>query len=336
MKRFRIMLAIAIAAVTMMSCGSTGGEKNKAVVNSNETLRLGNFSADSAFAHIERQVAFGPRVPGTESHAACRDYIVSELQRAGVDSLIVQDAVVEAYTGDKLPIYNIMGRFNPNVAAKRRVLLAAHWDTRPWADRENSADERMKPIAGANDGGSGVGVLLEIARNLGQRRPSVGVDLLFVDAEDYGDASGFDDRSETWCLGSRYWTQHMTPYTPATLPVYGILLDMVGGRDAKFHYEYFSQKNAPNVTAKVWSEAERLGYNHIFVRSIGGAVTDDHIVLTEAGIPTTDIIETLNEQTQSFNPTWHTLDDTPENIDKNTLKAVGETVLNVLYKEKAF
>lgn len=331
------MSVLALATLALAACSGTTNDSTKVVADNNETLLLGNFSADSAYAHIEHQVAFGPRVPGTDGHRACRDYIVDELRRAGVDTVWTQHGVVEAFTGDKLPIYNIMAGFNTNVAAKRRVLLVAHWDTRPWADRENSVEERQQPILGANDGASGVAVMLEIARNLGLRRPSVGVDLLFVDAEDYGDASGFDDRSETWCLGSQYWVESgMPPYDKDNKPVYGILLDMVGGRDAKFHYEYFSQKNAPNATAKVWSEAERLGYNHIFVRSIGGAVTDDHMVITQAGIPTTDIIETLNDETQSFNPTWHTLNDTPENIDKNTLKAVGETVLNVLYKEKAF
>mgnify|MGYP002546719025 CR=1 FL=1 len=238
-------------------------------------------------------------------------------------------------TGDRLPITNILASFNTASESTRRILLVAHWDTRPWADRESDSTMRSQPIAGANDGGSGTGVLLEIARNLGKRRAAVNVDILFVDGEDYGDDTGFGGDESSWCLGTQYWVENMVPYTD-TLPLYGILLDMVGGRDAKFHYEYFSQINAPVPTAKVWSEAERLGFDDVFIRAVGGAVTDDHIFLNRAGIPTTDIIETLNDRTQSFNPTWHTLDDNMDNIDRSTLRAVGCTVLNVVYKEKAF
>lgn len=326
---------LAVAGATICCTGTKANDSASGKIGREELL-LGTFNADSAYNHIAKQVSFGPRVPGSNGHAACRDYIIDRLKSCGVDSLLVQHTVVEAWNGDKLPIYNIIAGFNTNKATPHRILLIAHWDTRPWADAEDNATDREQAIDGANDGASGVGVLLEIARNLGLRRPSVGVDLLFVDAEDYGRSDGFEDHSDTWCLGSQYWVNNMVPYRKDNKPIYGILLDMVGGRDARFHYEYFSQANAPTPTAKVWAEAELLGYSDIFVRKIGGAITDDHIVITRAGIPTTDIIETINPQTQSFNPTWHTLDDNLGNIDKNTLRAVGETVLNVIYKEKPF
>ena len=173
-------------------------------------VRLGAFSADSAYNYIAGQVSFGPRVPGSDGHRACRDYIVETLRRHGADSIIVQQATVEAYNGDRLPISNIIAGFN--LQSAKRILLAAHWDTRPWADMETSETLRQRPIEGANDGGSGVGVLLEIARNFAAKRPSVGVDLFFIDAEDYGNSDGFGMNADTWCLGSQYWAQNMVPY----------------------------------------------------------------------------------------------------------------------------
>ncbi|MCM1066188.1 MAG: M28 family peptidase [Muribaculaceae bacterium] len=335
----RTTTAISILAALLLSfgCKSASGSDSAQATAADSTPKakvLGSFNADSAYSYVAGQVSFGPRVPGSEGHRACRDYIIGKLEQAGVDTLIVQDATVTAFNGDRLPISNIIAGFNPTQS--RRVLLVAHWDTRPWADTETSAERREQPILGANDGGSGTAVLLEIARNLAMRKPSVGVDLLFVDAEDYGNGEGFGRQDDTWCLGSQYWVEHMVPYTPDNLPIYGILLDMVGGRGARFHYEDFSARKAQTPTVKVWSEAEAIGYGDLFPRTVGGAAIDDHVVLTRAGIPTTDIIEINNEVTGSFPPTWHTHSDDLKSIDRNTLKAVGETVLNVIYKEKPF
>ncbi|MDE6310482.1 MAG: M28 family peptidase [Muribaculaceae bacterium] len=335
MKFSRILLSLSLISI-MLSCGGNRvaeAESESTGEKLSYIHRRGNFSADSAYAHIERQVSFGPRVPGSEGHKACREYIIETLRKYAADTIIVQDAEVEAFNGTVLPITNILAGFNPEV--KRRVLLVAHWDTRPWADLENSRELRDQPIPGANDGGSGVGVLLEIARNFQLRDPEVGVDLLFVDAEDYGNTEGFADNTDTWCLGTQYWVKHMPYPKDAPKPVYGILLDMVGGKNARFHKEMFSNQNAPNLTNRIWAEAARLGYDNIFISSPGGAVTDDHIFLSRAGIPTTDIIETLNETTGTFPPTWHTHSDNLENIDKKSLEAVGRTVLNVIYKEEA-
>ncbi len=330
--------AISILATLLLSvsCRGTAGSNSTGTTDTASTRTtevLGSFNADSAYGYIADQVGFGPRVPGTDGHAACRDYIITTLRRLPADSVIVQDGTVTAFDNTELPITNIMARFN--TGQPHRILLAAHWDTRPWADMEASADERRRPIPGANDGGSGVGVLLEIARNLAAKKPDAGVDILFIDAEDYGLPDGFGRNDDTWCLGAQYWVSHnMIPYTSDNLPAYGILLDMVGGRDARFHYEDFSVRKARIPTMKVWSEASKLGYSEKFPRSIGGAALDDHVVLTNAGIPTTDIIEINNVETGTFPPTWHTHNDNLDNLDRSTLKAVGETVLNVIYKEK--
>jgi len=330
-------VCIALLLGAAIFAGACGRNSNATQQNTNQTQTtdvLGAFNADSAYSYIDHQVAFGPRVPGSEAHRQCRDWLIASLKRFGADTVYVQDAQIKAYNGDKLPITNIIACYNSG--ASKRVLLAAHWDSRPWADKAFNANDSTKPVPGANDGGSGVGVILELIRNLAQNRPKVGVDFILFDAEDYGESGTFDSNSESWCLGSQYWAKNIEPYTAENLPEYGIVLDMVGGKDAVFHYEAYSSQMAPNPTMKIWSEAERLGHGHIFERSVGGVIIDDHIPMNRAGIPTTDIIELNNHQTGAFPPTWHTLEDKLENIDKNTLKAVGETVLNVIYKEKSY
>lgn len=321
---------ISVCMLVVACSAKTGaGEEAKTVVETHRP-RI-EFNADSAYRNVKAQVDFGPRVPGTDGHTRCAQYLVSELVRYGVDTVTQQTTTVTAYNGDKLPINNIMGRFNKN--ASDRVLLLAHWDTRPWADQEERKVDRVKPILGANDGGSGVGVLLEIARCLQQEKPSIGVDILFVDAEDYGKMEGWGNNDVTWCLGTQYWIRNH-PYTKQNMPRYGILLDMVGGLDAKFNREYGSQQVASDIVDKVWAMASASGYGDVFVNELGGSVIDDHVFVNQIGIPCIDIIESLNPATKSFNPTWHTLDDNMKNIDRQSLKAVGQTVLNLIYQEK--
>lgn len=326
------MICIVLLAWTSSACDYTAKKNTDQSEQPSRFSRLkGSFNADSAYRYIAEQVSFGPRVPGSEGHKQCGDYIIRKLNDFYADSVIVQEATVTTFNGKTLPIRNILGRYNPD--SDHRILLAAHWDTRPWADNEHDLELRNKPIAGANDGASGVGVLLEIARNLYLEAPDCGVDILFTDAEDYGNSNGFGNNDDTWCLGTQYWVKHM-PYGASDKPRYGILLDMVGGRNARFHYEMFSRENAPSPTFRVWSEARNLGYDDRFINEVGGMITDDHVYLTRAGIPTTDIIENKNEQTLSFPPTWHTHQDDMKNIDKSSLEAVGRTVLNVVYNEK--
>lgn len=326
------LLAVIMTPIVVVSCkGKTSGADNQSKTTEKAAV-LGAFDADSAYRYVDEQVAFGPRVPGTAAHDSCAAYLIGKLKSFGADSMIVQNAVVEAFNGDRLPITNIFARYN--IEAPNRVLLVAHWDTRPWANMERTEEKRNQPVPGANDGGSGVGVLLEIARNLGMKAPECGVDILFVDAEDYGDSNSFIDNNRTWCLGTQHWIENM-PYNSVNRPAYGILLDMVGGTDARFHREHFSHMNARRPTVRVWSEAKALGFEDIFVNKVGGTVVDDHVFLNEAGIPTTDIIENLNDVTGDFPPTWHTLDDNMQHISRRSLDAVGKTVLNVVYKEPA-
>ncbi|MDE6267598.1 MAG: M28 family peptidase [Muribaculaceae bacterium] len=333
------MALAAVVTAALTGCGNRGNAAASTVGPESRQPQENSagkvtFDADSAFKYVKAQTDFGPRVPGTEAHRRCGAMLAAELKRLGADTVLTQEATVTAFDGTRLPIVNIMGRFNPE--APMRVLLAAHWDSRPWADSEEDETARLKPIDGANDGASGTGVLMEVARQLASNPlpAGLGVDILMVDAEDYGTPSDSPRQDEdSWCLGTQYFIEHM-PYKPTQLPIYGIVLDMVGGRDAKFHREYFSQRLAYPVVNRVWAEAIAAGYGDRFINSTGGAITDDHIYLNKAGIPTIDIIENDNELTGSFNPTWHTLDDTIENIDPATLGVVGQTVLNTIYNTK--
>lgn len=290
------------------------------------------FDPDSSFAFVKKQVDFGPRVPGSAGHKACGDWMVAKLKAYGA-TVVEQTGSVTAYTGVKLPLRNIIASWNPE--KKDRILLLAHWDTRPFADKD---DERTgQPIDGANDGGSGVGILLEVARHLGQRKDGLGVDVLFTDVEDHGQPSNGmvqDDKSiNTWCLGSQYWVKN--PHVPDYTARFGILLDMAGARDAKFYQEALSMQYASNVVHKVWKTAAALGYGERFVRETRYFVgIDDHIPVNKTlQIPTIDIIE-YDPATQAFGPYWHTHDDNIDVIDPATLKAVGQTVMEVVWKER--
>ena len=214
-----------------------------------------------------------------------------------------------------------------------RIIICSHWDSRPWADHDANADNHRVPIDGANDGASGVGVMLEMARLMQQKMPDVGIDFICFDAEDCGTPEWDDqggDHSSTWCLGSQYWAgrHHVDGYRA----IYGILLDMVGGSNCVFEKEAYSLLYAPSVVDKVWSKAIRLGYGDLFKNEKGGGVTDDHVQVNQSGIPCIDIIaRDANENT--FCKTWHTMNDNIGNINKQTLKAVGQTVLEVIYSE---
>ena len=266
-------------------------------------------------------MAFGPRVPNTEAHRRCGEWLASELRRRGAD-VTEQRSDLTAFDGTVLKAVNILGRFNTE--SPDRLLLLAHWDCRPWADQDPNPDNRKKPVDGANDGASGVGVLLEIARQLSEKAPGKGVDILFVDAEDWG-TEGSED---SWALGARYFMEH--PPVEGYLPDEAILLDMVGGKGAVFCREYFSEQAAPRLAQSLWGIAASRGYGDLFLNKLGGAVTDDHVQLIEKGVPAVDIIEYHPEQESGFNPHWHTVSDNMENIDRATLKAVGETVMQYL------
>lgn len=286
------------------------------------------FNADSAYQYIQNQVDFGPRVPNSASHKACASWLDSKLQRFGAKT-IIQKGVVTAFNGDKLNIQNIIGQFSPEKT--QRILLFAHWDTRPVADKD--IKDTQKPIDGANDGGSGVGVLLEMARQFSIKEPKYGIDIIFFDAEDYGTFIGQKSRiAEDWCLGSQYWAKN--PPIANYRPKYGILLDMVGEKNATFPIDEISARYARNIVEKVWSTGRRLGYSNYFIPVQSGAITDDHKFVNEiANIPSIDIIS-FDPNSGRFGDYHHTHADNMDIIDKNSLKAVGQTVMEVVYQEK--
>lgn len=306
----------------MLSCGAgkgnSAGKEADAAVDSVAPHSNSLFSVDSAYSYLKRQVEFGPRVPGSEAHRRAADWLVAELSRHGGD-VSQQTATLKAFDGTSLECRNIFARFNPDV--KERMLLLAHYDSRPWADQDPDPERRKSPVDGANDGASGVAVLLETARHLKSGFPDRGIDILFVDCEDYGTEG--DD--ESWALGAKYFAKN--PIISGYAPHAAILLDMVGGKDAVFPAEYFSRQAAPALDDAFRAAAARAGHSGRFPLRLGGAVTDDHIQLIEAGIPAIDIID---YREAGFCPTWHTAADNLSNIDPATLRAVGESLFEFL------
>ncbi len=314
--------------LALFACGNTTTQQKGA------TTTAAPFSADSAYHYVQAQVDFGPRVPGTDAHYECAQWLRSELARHGA-TVSIQQGQLPNYAGEQQAIYNIIGQFNPE--KKNRILLCAHWDTRPWADAEEDYDARRSPIDGANDGASGVGVLLEIARQLGLMQTNKGIDIVFFDAEDMGTPEFYTgkEREHTWCLGSQLWAQEYSrmPNAERRTPnyQYGILLDMVGAPDAIFPKEYYSMQYASNYVEKVWRTAETLGYGQYFRQDKTYPITDDHYyVNTIAGIPCIDIINYNPNSLTGFAPWWHTHQDDMQNISPQTLAAVGTVVLTVV------
>ncbi len=327
-----IFLLILIIALT--ACSSN----KKAADNGSDAAAAQpvgpSFDADSAYAFCQKQCDFGPRTMNSEAHDRCGEWIISKFKEYGCE-VIPQHTTLEGYDGTKLRSTNIIASYRPEL--KDRIMLCAHWDSRPWADNDPDSANWKKPVLAANDGASGVAVMLEIARLLESdtTKLNVGVDFICFDAEDWGvpQWSDVQDSGDSWALGAQYWSKnpHKKDYTAH----FGILLDMVGGLGAQFYKEGMSLQYAKDVVSKVWAAAETVGYGSYFPNSEGGMITDDHVPVNEnAKIPTIDIIPYYPDCQQSnFGPTWHTIDDDMEHIDKNTLKAVGQTVIQVLYSE---
>lgn len=272
---------------------------------------------DSLYALVERQVGMGPRNPGSKGAAQCADWLVAELRARGCDTVVVHPFEAATEFGGPFKMRNILGRFRPD--APRRVLLLAHYDTRPVADQDDNPAVRQKPIPGANDGASGVAVLLEIARLVG-RNPlpqGAGLDLLMVDGEDSGTSHGDDE--ESWCLGTQHWVAEAMPYASDNRPRAAVLFDMVGGRGARFHREQISDAYARGLTGRLWQAAADMGMADRFPDSRGGAVVDDHIYINRAGIPCVDVIESLSAATGGFPSQWHTHADDLPAIDPSAL-----------------
>ena len=299
------------------------------------------FNADSAYAFCAAQCNFGPRVMNSPAHDRCGEWIVGKFKEYGC-TVTTQRADLKGYDGTVLKSTNIMASYNPK--ATTRILLCAHWDSRPWADNDPDSANHRKPVMAANDGASGVAVMLEIARLLASSpdngrllqadgKLTVGVDFVCFDAEDWGAPYwGEDPTGDSWALGAQYWSRNLPQGYEAR---YGILLDMVGGQGSRFYREGMSMQYAEGIVKKVWRAARQAGYGSYFPKSDGGFITDDHVPVNQnAHIPTIDIIPYYPDCAQSnFGPTWHTVIDDMTHIDKHTLKAVGQTLVQVLWTE---
>lgn len=290
--------------------------KEKKLINAPE------FSADSAYEWIKKQLSFGPRVPGTNAHQKCREWLVQKFKSYGAE-VHVQKAKIKTYNGREIEISNIIARYG--VEKPKRVMLSAHWDTRPFADEDSV--RQSEPILGANDAASGVAILIEMARHLQNQSTHIGIDIFLWDAEDMGNS----EVEDSYCLGSQYWAKNI--YPPNYRAVYGINLDMVGAKNAQFPQEGISQKYAQGILDKVWQTAHQIGYGAYFIYQVSAPITDDHYYINKiAGIPMIDIIHKDITKDHFFEQ-WHTHGDNLDVIDKNTLKAVGQTLLQVIYNE---
>lgn len=291
------------------------------------------FNPDSAYAFTAKQCDFGPRPMNTPAHEACGKWIVAKFKQYGC-KVSLQQTNLKGYDGTMLKSTNIMAQYNPETTT--RVLICAHWDSRPWADNDPDSANWRKPILAANDAASGVAVMMEIARQLQQdKKLNIGVDFVCLDAEDWGTPqwANVPDDANSWALGAQYFAANLPK---GYKPRYGILLDMVGGQAAQFYKEGYSMRFAPEIVKKVWQAARQSGYENYFQNGDGGYITDDHLPINQfANIPTIDIIPYYPDCPQSsFGPTWHTIADNMDAIDKQTLQAVGQTIIQTLYTEK--
>jgi hypothetical protein len=315
----------------LTACGPSS--KKEEVIEQTKLAPAPAINQDSAFFFVEKQVKFGPRVPNSLAHKKTGDYLSATLKKYGAN-VIEQSFESFSYDGKKLFLRNIIGSYFPE--KQKRILLAAHWDTRPFADKD-----KEKPNAefdGANDGASGVGVLLEIARILNKNSPAnVGVDIIFFDGEDYGEKYNESPPAlphgqvTWWLLGSQYWAAHK--HQPNYSAYYGILLDMVGAKGSKFFKEGVSVEYAPSVVDKVWNTAAQLGRSNIFVKQDAGAITDDHVIVNEkANIPMIDIVH-YDPVHGYFGDYHHSRKDNLDLIDKEILGAVAQVLVQVIYNE---
>lgn len=277
------------------------------------------FNGENAFKFLLMQTNLGPRYPGSEGHSVALKLLKNQLETYGAVVEVQPFMHYDAVRRITLTMHNIIGSFYSRKAS--RIILCAHWDTRPMADQDLPAKQHL-PILGANDGASGVAVLLEIAAHLQKKAPAVGVDIVFFDGEDYGEEGDLDN----YFLGSRYFVQHNTRFFPR----YAILLDMVGDAELELPIEGYSQQFAPKLVEKVWSVAAALGI-YQFLPEVRNYVSDDHIILNQGGIPAIDIIDF--EYPNKSHRYWHTLEDTPDKCSPQSLQAVGQVLLKVIYDE---
>ena len=295
--------------------------------SSKKTVSIPKFHRDSAYLFTKKQVDFGPRVPNTKAHTTTKNWYVQKFISYGAE-VIEQNFQVRSFQNKLLNSTNVIAQFNPSNS--HRVVLAAHWDTRHIGDQDTDEKKQKEAILGADDGASGVGMLIEIARQISLNKIDLGIDIVLFDAEDQGSSGG---KETEWCLGSQHWTKNLHT---SHKPKFGILLDMAGSKNARFTKDQVSMNYAPKVMNKVWKIAQERGYGNFFVNEASGPLIDDHKFVNEiANIPMIDIINRPSTTRSGFGNYWHTHDDNMNIIDKKTLRAVGQTVLAVVYKEAA-
>lgn len=308
------LLAMSAVAASAFACGGTDAAARADASDAATVAASSEFDADAALAYVQRQVAFGPRVPGTAAHRAMGDWLVAEL-RQRADTVIVQEWTHTTADGQRLPMRNVLARFRP--AEARRVLYLAHWDTRPVSDKETDPALASQPVPGANDGGSGVAILLGVADALKKSPPPTGVDLLFVDGEDWG---SFDTNTDV-LIGAKYFAAHLP--SAGYQPLFGVLWDMVGDANPVFEQEAYSSQSAPEVVQRVWLTAQRMGYGAVFTSRAGLAITDDHVPLNDVGLRVIDVID--------LDYPWHHMTgDTPDKVSAKTLGIVGAVAMVLL------
>ncbi len=311
---YRTMTAC-LMTLLLMGCGQEGDES--APRTGTPLAPRPAFDGEAARELVLTQVGFGPRVPGREGHRMQLAWMM-ELLAGWADTLEVRPLEYVTSGGEELQLTNLLARFN--VDAEHRILLLTHWDTRPWSDQSLDPVKREIPVPGANDGGSGTAILLHLAALMAEAPPPAGVDLLFVDGEDYGPGP------EDMFVGSRHFARNLPNPLPWT---YAVLLDMVGDRDPLFPVEAYSAEAAPPIAQRIWRVAHDLGYGPSFPTRVGPRVMDDHVPLIEAGLPTVDIIDF---EYGPGNRLWHTPEDTPENVSSGTLGMVGDVVTELVYR----
>ncbi len=324
MRGNRYLLALILVAF-LVSCNNnqnTSTDRATTVAPKDININIPSFDADSAYSFLKTQVDYTPRTPGSKAHDKCAEYLSGKLKSYNL-SVVVQHGNVTAYDAKQYNISNIIGSYKPEL--KNRILLLTHWDSRPRADLDSVDTD--KPIDGADDGASGVAVLLEVARQLNIAKPNYGVDIFFSDLEDDGE----NNNNESWCLGTQYWIKHPTivNYNPS----FGILLDMVGGKNPLFPMEGTGMHFAPSFIQKVWDLAGKLGFSEYFTEEKTGTTIDDHFFINrDAHIPCIDIVhyEPANRDYPYYH---HKHSDNMSVIDKNTLKMVGQVVLAVILNE---
>ncbi|MGM0545178.1 MAG: M28 family peptidase [Bacteroidota bacterium] len=320
MHKYCLYLAL-IGGILFASCGTDQNDEFHFKEQGNDVPQ---FNADSAYHFVEQQLSYGPRNPNTEGHRQTKEYLVQKLRSyAGQANVFSQEFTTTGYDGDTLALANVIAAFNPQ--SSDRIMLSAHWDTRPKADEDSKNEDQ--PILGADDGASGVAVLLELARQFEKQPPPIGVDIVLFDGEDYGEEGDLDH----YFLGSRHWAEN--PPVKGYSPRFGILLDMVGGEGARFPKEGYSMQFASELVNEVWAIADDKGYDSFFIPQEGNSISDDHLIVNKmAGIPMINIIRhEVGDNGAKFAPYWHTHEDDIDVISKSTMQAVGQVVAELTY-----